>query len=234
MREIPPILYRTPLFRGIGSGEIGEALTLLEAREAVCRKQQRIFSAGSRTHDFGLLLEGSAWIVQEDFWGNRNIVAALSPGQLFAESFACAPQAALTVSVEAQAPCRVLFLRADRLLAAGAGSTAARLTCNLLGVLAEKNRYFNEKLTHMSQRSIREKLLSFLSAEALRQNRTVFEIPYNRQQLADYLSVDRSALSRELGRLQEEGILRFNRSRFELLRVGAKSGVRRSGKQERL
>lgn len=218
MRQISTILYHTPLFQGIGSGEIGAALDLLEAREKAYDKRQRILSAGSRTHAFGLLLEGSAMIVQEDFWGNRNIIAALSPGQLFAESFACAPQTALTVSVEAQTPCRVLFLRADRMFAADADWTAGRLTCNLLGILAEKNRCLNEKLTHITQRSIREKLLSFLSAEALRQNRTVFEIPYNRQQLADYLSVDRSALCRELGRLREEGILRFSRSRFELLR----------------
>lgn len=167
----------------------------------------------------GVLLEGSALIVQEDFWGGRNVVAPLLPGQLFAEAFACVPGGVLTVSVEAQSPGAALFFSARRLLEKNPPlPNRERLLRSLLTDLAGKNLRLNEKLSHMGQRTTRDKVLSYLSAQARRAGRPEFDIPFSRQQLADYLGVDRTGLSAELGRLRREGVLRFHKSHFLLLR----------------
>ena len=166
----------------------------------------------------GLLLAGSGLIVQEDFWGNRNIVAHLGPGQLCAESIACLPEAVLNVSVITETPCVVLMLQVKRILTTCPTACAhhSRVIRNLLSELARKNLQFHEKLTHMGQRTTREKLLSYLSAEAQRQGGAEFDIPFTRQQLADYLSVERSGLSAELGKMRDEGLLEFHRNHFVL------------------
>ena len=165
----------------------------------------------------GLLLEGAVLVVQEDFWGNRNLIARIQPGQLFGESYACSG-APLGVDVVADSPSRVLWLNVHRVLSVCPNGCAyhSRLIRNLLSVLAEKNLRFKEKLDHMGQRTTREKLLSYLSAEARRQKSSEFDITFNRQQLADYLSVERSAMSAKLGKLREEGVLDFERSHFRL------------------
>ncbi len=178
-----------------------------------------LLRAGAPCSSAGLLLSGRALIIQEDFWGNRNVLAALTPGQIFAESFACASGTPLTVSVAAEEDVRAAFLDFQRMLAACPSSCPchSRLLRNLLAVLAEKNLSLNEKLTHMGQRTTRDKLLSYLSAQARRQGSPRFRILFSRQQLADYLCVDRSGLSAELGRLRDEGMLSFQRDQFVLL-----------------
>ena len=179
-------------------------------------KRQYLLRAGAPCSSAGLLLSGRALIIQEDFWGNRNVLAALTPGQIFAESFACASGTPLTVSVAAEEDVRAAFLDFQRMLAACPSSCPchSRLLRNLLAVLAEKNLSLNEKLTHMGQRTTRDKLLSYLSAQARRQGSPRFRILFSRQQLADYLCVDRSGLSAELGRLRDEGMLSFQRYQF--------------------
>ena len=186
MRKFLSYLAASPLFAGIHEDEAESMLSCLEAKFREFDKNAYILRAGSRAESIGILLTGSAYIIQEDFWGNRNMIAQITPGQVFAEAFACAFH--------------------------------SRVIRNLLSDLARKNLRFNEKLTHMTQRTTREKLLSYLSAYSLREGSSSFDIPFNRQQLADYLSVDRSAMSNELCRLRDEGILRFTRSHFELLR----------------
>ena len=111
-----------------------------------------------------------------------------------------------------------MFMDVSRVLTVCGSACAfhARLMRNLLAVLAEKNLQFSEKLTYMTQRSTRQKLLSYLSAESLRRGAREFEIPFNRQQLADYLSVDRSALSGELSKLRGEGLLDYRKNKFTL------------------
>ena len=183
------------------------------------QKAEYILSAGTSIDCIGMLLSGSASIIQEDFWGNRNMITKISPGQLFAEAFACVPQSVLNVSVVADTSATVLFLKVQKVLTTCPTSCVfhSRMIRNLLGELAHKNLLFHEKLTHMAQRTTREKLLSYLSAESVRQGNAVFDIPYNRQQLADYLSVERSAMSHELGKLRDEGILLFQKNHFTLL-----------------
>ena len=167
----------------------------------------------------GLLLSGSAFAVQDDLWGQRNIMGKILPPGTFAEPFAATPGAVLNVSVVASVPSKVMFLNIQRI------TTVCSETCpqhallirNLVSVLARKNLQLNDKITHMSKRRTREKLLSYLSSESLRQGSLEFDIPFARQQLADYLCIERSAMSAELSRLQKDGLLATERSHFRLI-----------------
>ncbi len=223
MKKYLPIIKNASLFAGISEAEIGSMLTCLDARTREYRKGEAILRDGDSVESVGLLLSGGALIGQEDFWGNRNLLAGVTAGQLFAEAFACSPGAVSNVSVVASERCVVLWLNVKRILTTcpTACSHHSRVIRNLLGDLADKNLRFNEKLTHMGQRSTREKLMSYLSAEARKNGSPEFDIPFSRQQLADYLSVERSAMSAELGRLRDQGALRFERNHFILAGAGA-------------
>lgn len=218
MKEFMPLLSASPIFNGVEEREIFSMLRCLDVKESLFQRGEYILRAGEPAGDMGLLLTGSALVAQEDFWGNRNIMARVSPGQLFAEAFACAPGAELTVSVVAEEGCRVLFLNVSRVLTTCPTACAhhSRVIRNLLAELAVKNLGLNEKMTHMARRSTREKLRSYLSAQARRQGSADFSIPFSRQQLADYLSVERSGLSAELGKMRDEGILDFYKNHFTL------------------
>ena len=174
--------------------------------------------AGDTAESVGLVLLGSVLVIQEDIWGNRNLLSRAGPGQTFAAAYACAPGSVLNVSIIAETPATVLLLNIKRVLNMCPSACAhhSRIIRNLLGELAEKNRRFGEKLTHMGQRTTRGKLLSYLSAEAQRLGRYEFDIPFSRQQLADYLAVERSGLSLELGKMRREGLLDFQKNHFVL------------------
>lgn len=218
MKEYAAVLKSAPIFSGIAEEERDAMLICLGARTETFARGAYLLREGDRAESMGLLLAGSALIVQEDFWGNRNLVARIGPGQLFAEAFACSPGAALGVSVTADESCAVLWLNVGRVLTTCPSACArhSRMIRNLLSALADRNLRLSEKLTHMGRRTTREKLLSYLSAEAKRQGGPEFDIPFSRQQLADYLGVERSAMSAELGRLRDEGLLTFRRSHFRL------------------
>lgn len=203
------ILAGSALFRGVAAADVPERVCALGGAVRRFVKGAAVLREGESTHSLGVLLAGRLRLVRTDWDGNREIVADLAPGAIFAESFAVAPHPPLAVTVEAVAPAEVLFLDAARLAASDRASA-------LLSILAGKNRYLNEKLSIVSRRRTREKVLAFLSAESRRAGTCEFEIPFDRQGLADYLAVDRSALSAELGRLRDEGVLSFRKNRFRL------------------
>ena len=198
-----------PLFRGVPAEELPALLARASARTCAFQKGELLLRRGDVTRRLGLVLEGSVHIIREDFWGNRSIVGLAGPGEVFAESYALAEEP-LEVSVLAAAPGAALFLEAD-------GLTDARLTANLLHLLARKNLMLTRKMRHMARRTTRDKLLSYLSAQALAAGSSEFDIPMDRQQLADYLAVDRSAMSAALGKLRDEGVLTFRKNHFRLL-----------------
>lgn len=218
MQEFLPILQASRLFSGVAAQELEPMLVCLAVKPMQFSKGSFLLHAGEKTDSIGLVLSGSVLMLQEDIWGNRNILSKAGPGQTFALAFACAPDAALNLSVAAETPVAALFLNVRRVLTLcpAVCSHHSLLLRNLLGELAEKNLALGGKLTHMGQRSTRAKLLSYLSSEAQRQGRCEFEIPFTRQQLADYLGVERSGLSAELGKMQREGLLDFHKSRFVL------------------
>ena len=218
MKEMLSVLRTSEIFSGISAEETEKMLHCLEVRPETFQKDEYILRAGDRVEAFGLVITGKVLIIQEDFWGNRNILAAVGAGHCFAETFACSPGAVLNVSVMAQTNVQVLFLNVKRILTTCPSTCShhSRMIRNLLSELAEKNLRLNEKITHLGQRSRRAKILSYLSAEAQRHGSAEFDIAFSRQQLADYLSVDRSGLSMELSRMQEEGLLEYRKNHFVL------------------
>lgn len=218
MIEYMSLLKRTALFGGIDLAEIESMLGCLGAKTEDFCKGAYILRVGDSPEALGLLLTGSVLIVEEDYWGNRNIRARIIPGQVFAEAFACVPGAVMDVSVLTDEPSQVLWLNVGRVLhtCPTACSHHSRMIRNLLSDLAANNLHASEKLTHISRRSTREKLLSYLSSEARRQGKSAFTIPFNRQQLADYLSVERSAMSAELSRMHKDGLIAAEKNQFTL------------------
>lgn len=212
-------LAACPLFRGVSGQDMAAMLRCMQARTVALDRGEAVFRAGDPAEYVGILLEGGVQVQRHDFDGNRAIQAALQPGEMFGETFACAGLTRLPVSVTASRPSRVALLRLDRLLRTcpNACDFHHRAVLNLLKVLATKNLQLNGKLDITARRTTREKLLAYLSAQARQAGRDRFVIPFDRQGLADYLGVDRSALSAEIGKLRREGVLESERSAFRLV-----------------
>lgn len=214
------IMLQSPLFQGIAVEDLENMLHCLDAHETHYAPKAGILLAGQKVQQVGLLLNGQAQVLREEYSGTRTIVTALRAGDLFAEAFAYGPetQAVLPVTVMAVTACTVLFLDVGRLLTTCTSACPFhnRLIANLVTILASKNRLLNARLGHLSQRTTREKLLSYLMEQAMLQKSTHFAIPFNRQELADYLCVERSAMSAVLSQLRGEGILTTDRQIFYL------------------
>jgi CRP-like cAMP-binding protein len=211
-------LKKTSLFRGTSEEELPTLLDCLAPTTREYAKNELILRQGEDVSAVGLVLSGRAQVIEEDFWGNRSILADAWPGDLFAEAYAFLPGERLRVSVVAAEPTSVMLLDAKRMLevCSSACRFHTRLVQNVLAESARKNLALTRKVSHMSKRSTREKLLSYLSGQALGAGSDAFEIPFNRQQLADYLCVDRSAMSSELCKMRDEGLLVFDKNRFQL------------------
>ena len=218
MKDFLSILRSSQLFSGISENELTSMLSCLDTRKEDFPKKAFVLRAGDTVGSICIVLSGSVLIIQEDIWGNWNILSKAGPGQTFAAVYACAPGSRLNVSVIAETPVTVMFLNVKRILnvCPSACSHHSRVIRNLLSELAEKNLRFNEKLTHMGQRTTRAKIMSYLSAEAQRLGKYEFDIPFSRQQLADYLGVERSGLSLELGKMKKDGLLDYHKNHFVL------------------
>lgn len=218
MEEFLSTIRSAPLFSGVSEAELTAMLACLKAEKKDFPKEAFVLRAGDTAESIGLVLTGTVLVIQEDIWGNRNILSKAGLGQTFAAAYACAPGSRLNVSVVAETPVTVLFLNVKRILTVcpSACSYHSRIIRNLLGELAGKNLQFSEKLTHVGQRSTRSKIMSYLSAEALRLGTYELDIPFSRQQLADYLGVERSGLSQELGKMKKDGLLDYHKSHFVL------------------
>lgn len=219
MEKYLELLRRCPLFAEIASEDLLPLLGCLGASVGVYTKHEPIFSAGDAAISLGIVLSGAVQITRIDYSGNRSIMAQVEPAQLFGESFACAEAEAIPVDVVAAADSEILFLPVRRITSAcsHACSFHSRIIFNLMKIIAVKNLAFHQKIEITSKRTTREKLLAYLFFEAKKNNSNRFSIPYDRQALADYLCVDRSGLSAEIGKLRREGILRADKNRFILL-----------------
>lgn len=219
MEEYLDVLKKTRLFNDIEESDVRPLLSCLGSKVVHYAKGQTIFSSGESIKRFGIVLTGQVQVLQDDYYGNRSILANVGVGNLFGESFACAKIKTLPVSVIASAESDLLFMDCHRLAVpcANACSFHGKLIENMLGIVSMKNISLTEKYDFISKRTTREKLLAYLSAEAKKAGSSSFSIPFNRQGLADYLSVDRSAMSAELSKLRDAGVLKFHKSKFELL-----------------
>ncbi|MBQ9784921.1 MAG: Crp/Fnr family transcriptional regulator [Clostridia bacterium] len=219
MKQYIPILKKTKLFAGISEEEIASMLACLDARLSHYQKGAYVLREGEHVHHVAVLVEGELHIQRDDYWGNRTIVSRVGVGEMLGEAYAAPESGALLNDVVALDASTVIFFDVNRILTVC--SSACRfhsmLVKNLFYAISEKNRNLVQKLGHISRRTTREKLISYLSGEAKRQGSASFVIPFNRQQLADFLAVDRSAMSSELCRMRDEGLLKFHRSSFQLL-----------------
>ena len=219
MKKYLKILQRCPLFFGIEEQDLLRMLACLGARVAEFDKKYTILAEGRPAKHIGILLSGTAQIVRVDYYGNRSILSEVGEGEVFGEAFACAGTASLPVAVIANEPCEVMLIDCDHILHTCSNNCGfhQHLIFNLMQDLAAKTITFHHKIEVVSGRTTREKLMTYLLMQAKKANSNRFEIPFDRQELADYLEVDRSGLSAEIGKLRREGVLRSERNRFELL-----------------
>ena len=219
MNEFIPILKRSWLFAGVTEAEISTMLSCLDAKKRTYQKGEYVFRQGERIDQIAVLVKGELYVQQDDYWGNRSILHNVGVGELFGEGHLAPESGTSLTDVIAAQDSIVIFFNVRRVITTCSNACRfhAAVVQNLFFSISQKNRQLVQKLSHMSRRTTREKLISYLSQESKRHGSGSFTIPYNRQQLADFLSVDRSAMSNELGKLRDEGLLRFEKNHFQLL-----------------
>ena len=219
MKKYFEILRKCALFQGIDEANLLRMLTCLGARVESFDKKYTIFAEGTPAKYIGIVLSGSAQMIQIDYYGNRSILSEVYPSEVFAEAFACAEIDVLPVSVIAIEPCEIMLIDCNHVLHTCSNSCGfhQQLIFNMMRNLAEKTISFHQRIEITSKRSTRDKLMAYLMLCAKRTGKSEFDIPFDRQELADYLEVDRSGLSAEISRLRREGVLECRKNRFTLL-----------------
>ena len=219
MKKYVPILKKTKLFSGVGEDDVTSMLSCLGARLKSYKKGEFVLRQGEHLSDIVVLVEGKLHIQKDDYWGNRSILGLIEIGEMFGEAYVSPESSSLLNDVVAVEDSTAIFFDVKRIITTcpSACRFHSLVVQNMFFAISEKNRKLLQKLGHMSKRTTREKLISYLSEEAGRQNSSSFSIPFNRQQLADFLSVDRSAMSNELCKMRDEGLLEFEKNRFRLL-----------------
>lgn len=206
------------LFQNILQEDLEKMLSCFSAYRKEYEKEQYIWHYGDIINEIGIILKGGVNIIKEDFWGNRAIIAKLTEGDVFGEAFAFSGKKEIDVSVVAYDNTEIQFLNCKKIFFScnnGCGFHRT-FTENMIKMISEKNIMLTRKMEHIMKKTTREKVLSYLSEIAMKNNSNTFTINLNRQEMADYLSVDRSALSNELSKLRKEGILDFNKNMFKL------------------
>lgn len=214
------LIRQARIFKGIPETEFDMMLSTLDSQLKHYRRDQKILTAGRHVPRAGLLLEGSVKVTHDSFWGDSCVLEQIEPGTLFGESFACVRNSVSNITVTAETPCVVLWFNLyDILSLEDGGSYHAVLIHNLMNDIGEKNLLMNRKILHMQRKTTRQKLLWFLSDQSEYFGSAEFDIPYDRQQLADYLGVERSAMSAELSKLRNEGLLESHKQHFILKKI---------------
>lgn len=221
MEKYFSIILKNPLFAGISTESLRSLMGCLAARTQTYPKGATVFMEGDPAGFIGFVLEGAVQLVRDDFYGNRSLLMVAEEGETFAESFACANVQTMPLSGLAVQDCTVMWLECRRMLSVCSNACGFHNTLvkNLLQEVAQKNLLLNQKVQVMSQKTTKEKLMAYLQNQAKRKNATEFTIPLDRQALADYLGVERSAMSAELSKLRKDGVLDSKGSWFRLLGV---------------
>ena len=212
-------LQKSELFSGINEDDLKKLFECVSPKKRSISKGSFVFNAGDKVRLVYFILSGSMHIVDEDFWGNNSIIETLPKNTLFGEAYVFSSMQNHLVSVVAAEDSEILEINPQSLFSTCPNGCKyhARLVRNTLSIVSEKIVRLTEKLGHVMRRTLREKLLSYLTKCAQKEKKDSFDIPYSRQQLADYLCADRSALSHELSKLQEQGLLRYRKNHFKLL-----------------
>lgn len=210
-------LKNHPLFRGLSEHDVGELWRTGCMRSQSFEKNQTVFHSGDRICEVGIVQTGTVHIEMIDLWGNKSILSNIAPGQIFAETYAICREP-LQVDVTTAAPCEILFLNLELLARSLSepGGCRDAIMQNLFAICVQKNLVLSNRIFCTTPKTVRGRLLVYLSSESAKAECTSFTIPFDRQGLADYLNLDRSALSKELGRMKKEGILDFRKNQFVL------------------
>lgn len=215
------VLDRCPLFYHLSEQDLPLMLDCLEAKVVCYKAEEVLIAEGDPAGSVGIVLSGAVRIVRDDYWGNRSIVADIGPSELFGESFACAGLDAIPVSVIAARDVEVMLIDCMKLTRSYSHACVfhQQMIQNLLKILARKNLLFHQKIEVTSKRTTREKLTAYLLMQAKGNHSGSFEIPYNRQELADYLEVERSGLSVEIGKLVKQGFIEVDGKKFHIIKA---------------
>ncbi len=218
MEKYFEILKKVPLFKDIEADNLNNMLGCLGGFYASYKKNQIIFSTGEKVFNVGIIILGKLHIVKEDYLGNKTIIAELGSGDIFGEAFVCAKLPEFPVTVVCEAKSEILFIDYNKVVNVCSSACAfhSKLIENMLKIIAIHNIGLNQKIELLSMRTMREKILLYI-ATINKNNQKTVTIPFSRDGFADYLCVNRSALSKELGKMQSEGILTFDKNKFTLL-----------------
>lgn len=219
MKKYLNVLKKCPLFADVTDGELTKMLDCLGARVMEFDKKYTIIAEGGAAKYIGIVLSGTVQVVRVDYLGNRSILAELGESELFGEAFACAEVESIPISVIASEPCEVMLINCSHILHTCENHCLfhQQMIFNLMRDLATKTIMFHQKIEVISQRTTRDKLLAYLTMYAKKVGKTAFTIPFDRQELADYLEVERSGLSAEISKLKKEGIIDSYKNHFALL-----------------
>lgn len=208
------VLLKCPLFKGFTQEELNTFLTDINSFIKEYDKNETIYHSGTCIQSLGIVIEGSVQIEKNDYWGNKSILDVLGSGQVFAETYALMETEPLMVDVISTQKSRILFLNINN---ASKSDLYTKILTNLLRVSTKKNLILSRRITFVSAKSTRDRLLTFLSYQSAVNKSSSFDIQLNRQQLADYLNVERSAMCAELSRMQNDGLIKYEKNHFTLV-----------------
>ena len=210
-------LLSNPMLKGVTKEEWKQMELEGHLRQVSCKKNERIFRMGEKIHEIGMIVEGHAYIQTSDLLGNQSILSDVKEGEVFGETYAFCEEP-MMVEVVASQNTALIFLDVDQLQNANT-SWQEKIMRNMLQISLRKNLLLSQRIFCTTPKTVRERVLTFLTSQSIKQNKKIFEISFNRQQMADYLNLDRSALSKELGRMKKEGIIDFHKNTFRLMQV---------------
>lgn len=219
MKEYLSIIQRCPLFRDVSQQEMGEMLHCLNGAVRLYQKDEIIWMAGESIDRMGIVVEGTVRVIRDDVFGNRHILTDIAPGQLFGEAFVCAGVKTAPVTVIAREQSKVLFVEFHKLMTTCRNSCAYhnQLIFNMLSIIAQKNILLNKKMSYVTAKSTRNKIAMYLADIMEEPEQKSVRIPFNRNDLAEFLDVNRSVLSRQLSQMKSEGIIDMRKNVFYIL-----------------
>lgn len=218
MEEYLQLLSRSELFQGMAEEDILHILKCFGAWRKCYQAGTYLYNATDYIHEVGFILDGKIHMISEDFWGKKFILTEYTTGDIFGEAHSMTPSEPLLFAVVAEEKTEVLYIDIDKIMTVCSRFCPSHQTVfrNLLRISARKKIHFLHKIEHMSRKTLREKIVSYLSEQSKKYQSSVFDISFNRQQMADYLGVDRSAMSAELSKMQKEGLVSYKFHHFEL------------------
>lgn len=210
-------ISKTALFQGCQEKDINQMAKRLNFKTVSYKKRDVIFRVSDIVTEIGLVLSGSVQIEHNDFFGNKSILTIVDAGGVFAEAYACVPNEPLMIDVIANDDCEILFINVSKLFESSSQCNSGnRIIQNLVLISAQKNLLLSKHNIHTTPKTIRGRLMSYFSEQISAQDSNKITIPFGRQQLADYLNLDRSALSKELIKMKKDGLIEYHKNVFEI------------------